>query len=859
MTLDLQAFWREMTSAPGVVAHEDYSFNATFYLANYTDAESSRLSPLIHYNTLGRLKKRHPNLYHLLKSSRPNFDARVRRMVTDRRLLDAIGAGQTGTIELAFELMAIGQGVDARVSDFSEKYYQALYPDIAEAKVNPFRHYMEFGMREGRKTLSELRGNFHHGEQVYNPTKPTCLIGVHELSRTGAPIVGLQLAREAKEEYNVVVIGLGGGEMVEAFRGECYRLLVTDSPQDEIGYLSEDIDMNFEFAVLNSVESYRFLPFLIALRVPAAMYLHEYTEYTVSYRPLLSTMFSDMLVFSSDQVRDSWSNVMKNINFDRDRDTIIVPQDHLEERPIRRKRYQEARATLSEIIGVDCSNKRIVYGAGHAQWRKGSDMFALTAQLARRSSDDTLFIWIGDGENHEDVHFGVYYEKHLIEAGANLPGSNLITLPAGPTYPDLCAAADALYLTSRFDPLPNVVFDAVKNGCHVVCFENASGFDDARYDEVGVLHRVGFGDLQGAIDTLSRVPLKASKTPGAIKKSLTALQNAKPAPKPFEQISEALKARRLDQREFVIGHGSYDVSYLYPSGEAFAEQRQLERNFVWTRGRRQSWKNRDHIEAEIAASDNWVHDALRVETFALRLDKPTPPPFAIHVHAFYTDDLAADIANYAAYHAASKIVVTTDSGIKRRKIRDIFREANISVEVELMPNQGRDILPFLRVVESRDLGPEMIWAHVHQKKSVGTSITGDVWRTFLQTILLGDAKSMSVAIDHIARDGVGLVAALDPFDVSWSGNRRLLDRFADRFDQPLPNQPLLFPTGNMFWTKGKVATQMLELFGANYPWPNEPLANDGTVYHLIERLWPAVCAAQGKQAIFVEKADQERG
>ena len=40
-------------------------------------------------------------------------------------------------------------------------------------------------------------------------------------------------------------------------------------------------------------------------------------------------------------------------------------------------------------------------------------------------------------------------------------------------------------------------------------------------------------------------------------------------------------------------------------------------------------------------------------------------------------------------------------------------------------------------------------------------------------------------------------------------SRRLLAGIADRFPGPMPQNPLLVPVGNMFWTKADVARQML--------------------------------------------------
>ena len=233
--------------------------------------------------------------------------------------------------------------------------------------------------------------------------------------------------------------------------------------------------------------------------------------------------------------------------------------------------------------------------------------------------------------------------------------------------------------------------------------------------------------------------------------------------------------------------------------------------------------------------------------------------FAIHVHAFYIDDLDDDLRDQAAFARASRIVVTTDTEAKADRIRQMGADRGLTIQTQLVPNQGRDILPFLRLFGRDGLaGDDRIWCHLHQKKSVQTTSHGDVWRRFLHRILLGDQDMLSWAVRRIADPDVGLVAPFEPHFVPWDDSRRLLAGIADRFPGPMPQNPLLFPVGNMFWTKADVARQMLDLFGEDHPWPNEPIPTDGTEYHLIERLWPAIAARMGLDSVFLHKDDEER-
>ena len=124
--------------------------------------------------------------------------------------------------------------------------------------------------------------------------------------------------------------------------------------------------------------------------------------------------------------------------------------------------------------------------------------------------------------------------------------------------------------------------------------------------------------------------------------------------------------------------------------------------------------------------------------------------------------------------------------------------------------------------------------------------------------LLGDDTALSSALALIARPHVGLVGAFDPYVMGWTGSHRLLPSVAPFFPEPLPAHPLVFPMGNMFWARGHVMRAMRALFGPDYPYPNEPIPNDGTVFHLMERLWPAIAAREGLESVFLDKPDERR-
>jgi len=849
--------WFRHASRVGIINQRpDFRFDAAFYARNHLDLMGDDDEMRCHFTDRGRTEGRHGTQYAQLRSKVPHIDDGLAALVTDPDLCTLLNANHPDALELAFELIQLGAQVDSWISDFSMRAYLEWHPDVEAAGMNPLIHYLHFGRIEGgRRTLADLRKGLHLGQQEFRPELPTVLICVHEMSRTGAPVVGRDLVRQASRTHNVAVAALRGGDLLEHFLPHCCGALITASPLREMPYVNADAFRHIDQAILNSVECAPFVHALVAQDIPFAAYVHEYSDYTFpSWKSVYMASFSDLLVFSSEHVRDSWRGRLADITFDTANDSTIIPQHPLIHGQVTETRRRNARQALSRALDCDLTGKRLICGAGHVQWRKGTDIFAQAAQICARTHPDTIFVWIGDGQNHQDMGFGVWFDYHLRQVGANNRDGNLFFLPAGPLYLDVMDAADAMFLSSRLDPLPNVVFDAIQRGQHMVCFDGATGFADDRYRGSDRIMRTPYAEPAAAVRSLLALPLKTGIADDA------APTTPDTGPQLFDRIRHALQDRLSRQRNFVLGESAIDIPLLFTKAEIDRPLRRREREKLFSYGRRLLWRDVQDASDTVAASSNWVHRRLRVEEYhPVAPDDLRVPDFAIHIHAFYVDDLPDDLCNHAAFARARRILVTTDTEAKATIIRQIGTDRGLTIQTQLVPNQGRDILPFLRLFGRDGLaGDDQIWCHLHQKKSIQTTSHGNVWRRFLHRILLGNQDTLSSAITRIADSGVGLVAPFEPHFVPWADSRRLLAGIADRFPGPMPQNPLMFPVGDVFWTRADVARQMLDLFGEDHPWPNEPIPTDGTEYHLIERLWPAIAARMGLDSIFLHKDDEER-
>jgi glycosyltransferase involved in cell wall biosynthesis len=851
--------WSEFAGGSVAVERPDFRFDGELYQQIYPDING--VDPLEHYALHGRKEGRFSNGYSVISHQLPHVVDKLLSLNREPRIAALHSAGHPRAVELLYELMSLGEPVDHTVSDFSRKHYLGMYPDIAKAGVEPLNHFLAHGMAEGRHSLAVLRKTLRVGARVFDPSRPTCLITSHDFSRTGAPMVALDLAKEASQTHNVVVAALKDGELSDSFLEYATVCAVLANPYEDLHYLDHPAIQEIEFGILNSVESFPFSKPLVARDIPFAFYIHEYTHYTSpAYKTKLTALYADLLVFSSAHVRSSWAPVFNDTSFDQNTQSAIVPQEFLPRGQIMRSEYQNARSRLSRILSVDCTDRRIIYGAGQIQLRKGTDLFIIGAREALKRDPSSLFVWIGDGHNYEDVSFGAWLDVQMRACKVDDPDGNIFFIPAGPYYHDVCRASDAMFLTSRLDPLPNVVFDAVRYGNHVVLFDEASGFSDSEYLESGVIHSVPYGDVSSACGVLLDLPRKGEKfKKGRGRARAKAIERVSPFDEIRGRLIDCVNASRAssDSHSEAISKPHYDVPVLFDVSKEQEPLRRRERKKVWQMGRRMFWKNPSDLSRILSEEGGWVHARTRIrphcditnEEFALG----SYPNFGIHIHAFYTDEIERDFKHFATYRHAERIVVTTDSDAKREEILKAADSASLSsVEVKIVRNRGRDILPFLELIAGEaELPDSMVWGHFHQKKSLHAT-SGDTWRAYLTRILLGTNEYVSSALLEFSLAETGIVAPVDPYAIGWEGSWRLIPLLEARLNRLLPKHPLLFPVGNMFWTRVSVARRMSAVFGDEYPWPNEPIPNDGTVFHAIERLWPAVSSLEGLDSVFLD-------
>ncbi len=221
------------------------------------------------------------------------------------------------------------------------------------------------------------------------PDRPTVLVLIHEASRTGAPILGWNIARRLFNQFNVVAILMREGFARERLRREVAHSVVSligDEAFDalEVPWLARRLATIYRplYAIANSVETRALVPALEDEGVPVVALVHEFSGYT---KPtgILQSLYerATEIIFPADIVRRS-SEI--DYPFLRLLRSHVLPQGPSEVprssmRTDDSTRTEAERDITSQLRPEEARNDLVVVGMGTVDWRKGIDLFIATA------------------------------------------------------------------------------------------------------------------------------------------------------------------------------------------------------------------------------------------------------------------------------------------------------------------------------------------------------------------------------------------------------------------------------------------------------------------------------------------------
>jgi len=769
---------------------------------------------------------------------------------------------------------------------FHAREYLNDNPDVALSGVDALRHFINHGIQDGRtirlrtpyspsvadpsNRAQESPDILRKGRKAFRADNPTILIANHDASRTGAPLVGLNLTR-GFDNYNIFIFVGRDGELTTEFLDHSVGVVLGWRAEDELQSLLEHLRNDFDLCavIINSVESAPWAKIANAAGLPIVSLIHEFSEYTLPVSKSTDLVrLSDRVIVPARLVEQSLQREVQAICSVQAPNIVVRHQGALPYLP--KAGDSSAGISAMEIRRIveelGRGQRHIVLGAGHAQPRKGVDLFVQTAGYVTGQRDDVAFLWVGSGyQPKSDLQYSLWVDQTIERMGL---AKTVLFLPSQPNLDACFEASDVFYLPSRLDPYPNVVIDALMASRDVVCFEGATGCAELFGDDVGFRGAaVPYADVQAAgaaiirlLDQSPRDDFNATKAADYFdfKCYLAVVEGEIEAARANAAANEA-DAQRLIERRLVdpdyyapqCRHsGTAARDYVASSRKGLARRNpRLGFSENWWRTLNPGNEGTCPLIAELDAGNE------RPRTHRCEiLTKGAPLPsgslrVALHLHLHFSElagefarrlnmaDTPIDVFATVTDPSATQVVEAAFGGYRKGTLRTF-----------VVQNRGRDIGPLLVDLREHLSGYDIV-GHLHGKRSLdsGEGVGARWLRFLLDTLIGGDDGVLRQIIRQFEQHAdLGLIFAEDGNNVGWSDNWVIAEKVAVRTDPKLdlPSYPF-FPLGSMFWARHEALRPLWNANLSHDELPLEPLAYDGTILHAIERVLPAACGAAG--------------
>lgn len=236
---------------------------------------------------------------------------------------------------------------------------------------------------------------------------------------------------------------------------------------------------------------------------------------------------------------------------------------------------------------------------------------------------------------------------------------------------------------------------------------------------------------------------------------------------------------------------------------------------------------------------------------AMPIEHNQPGKIALHLHIYYMDMADELLSHFAmmpfTYDLFITIVDKSQTSTVEQKARRLCGNGLADLTVLEVPNRGRDIAAFLVCLKTVYSNYDFI-CHVHSKKSLYTGKEQTDWCLYLFQSLFKDESYLRGIFGVFRKEKkIGIVYPTTPqlmpyWCHSWLSNnnsaRALFNRLKIKVDT---SRYVDYPVGSMFWARTDALKPLFDLDLSFNDFPAEPIPNDGTLSHAIERSF-CICA-----------------
>jgi len=323
--------------------------------------------------------------------------------------------------------------------------------------------YLEPDVHYGHAYLNATQRAVHG--LVADEKRHSILLVGHDAHRHGAQMLLKSIAETCTRQFGMsVVIALKhGGPMLSEYQS--IGTTVVLDQMGENGLTAIVKKHNIGSAICNTSVTGDLVPIFEAAGGSVVSLIHELpnliSEYGLEGNLKEIARSADHVIFPADMVEAGFDQFASGGSAERH----IRPQGNYKSVVY----DSAARARIRREYGIG-ENDKLVLNVGYADLRKGYDLFLQNAQQMIAERDDVHFAWLGNRAVDVDRWLAADFDEallarlHLIE----------FTDDVNAWY----SAGDAMYLSSREDPYPTVVLEAMAVGMPVVLHEGATGFDE---------------------------------------------------------------------------------------------------------------------------------------------------------------------------------------------------------------------------------------------------------------------------------------------------------------------------------------------------------------------------------------------
>lgn len=311
------------------------------------------------------------------------------------------------------------------------------------------------------------------------------LVG-HDAFGAGAQYLLLNIGRTLKRTNGVEVqfLLLDGG----ALRAEYEKVAKTQIISESLrlrAFLKEMKQRGFGSVIVNTAAAAHVAPVANDAGLSVMQLIHELPRMLTErnlVRPVQRALeCAKHTIFASPTVRDL---VLKEAQRESSASTMILPQGVY--RPV--VPSEEKARLLRQEFSIAVTEP-VVIGVGYGDLRKGIDLFIQLWRLSQDASKRVHFIWVGDVCPNVMKWLGQEVDAAAETGTFHVAGFR-------EDVDAFYAAADCFVLTSREDPYPSVVLEAMSAGLPAIAFDKAGGIPD-------LLRNTSFGQVVPFCDTVA--------------------------------------------------------------------------------------------------------------------------------------------------------------------------------------------------------------------------------------------------------------------------------------------------------------------------------------------------------------------